>query len=73
MGARAPRRRLQKMAAVIGGRSEDFAALVSAQNGMPISTSRQIEGFPAATLLYYSGLAREQRTAEHREGFLGGG
>lgn len=65
---------LDKFAAVMAERSGDLAALVSAQNGMPISTARQIEGgFSGALLQYYSGLVREQPVEEQRQGLLGGG
>lgn len=65
---------LEKLAAAIAERSEDVARLVSAQNGMPISTARQIEGaFPGALLQYYTSLVRQQPVEEDRQGLLGGG
>jgi aldehyde dehydrogenase (NAD+) len=64
---------LLKMAAVVSEHGERFATLVSAQNGMPISTARQIEGgFPGALLQYYAGLVRQQPVEERRQGLLGG-
>lgn len=64
---------LEKLAASLAERGEDFARLVSAQNGMPITTSRMVEGgFPPALLQYYSALVREQPVEETRQGMFGG-
>lgn len=62
---------LTALASVIGAHGEEFATLVSAQNGMPISTARQIEGgFPGALLSYYGALVREQPPEEYRRGIF---
>jgi len=64
---------LERFADELTARAEQVTTLVSAQNGMPIALSRQIEGgFPALLLRYYAGLIREQEPEEQRPGLLGG-
>jgi len=64
---------LERFADELAARAERVAGLVSAQNGMPIALSQQIEaGFPALLLRYYAGLIREQDAEERRPGLLGG-
>ncbi|HEX6390921.1 MAG TPA: aldehyde dehydrogenase family protein, partial [Solirubrobacteraceae bacterium] len=64
---------LERLADALERRGEDTAQRVSAQNGMPIAISRQIEAvFPAAMCRYYAGLARETAFVEQRTGLLGG-
>ncbi|HWD03303.1 MAG TPA: aldehyde dehydrogenase family protein [Amycolatopsis sp.] len=64
---------LERLAEALGRRAEQTVRLVSEQNGMPISVSRQIEGqFPGALLQYYAGLVREQGTETSQAGLFGG-
>ena len=64
---------LETLAGAISEHAEEFARTVSAQNGMPLSTARQLEaGFPAALLAYYAGLARNQAVEETRQAMFGG-
>jgi acyl-CoA reductase-like NAD-dependent aldehyde dehydrogenase len=64
---------LEKLAASLAESGEDFARLVSAQNGMPISTARLVEcGYPPALLQFYSAIVREQPVEEQRQGMFGG-
>lgn len=64
---------LEKLAGLVGEKSEDIVRLVSQQNGMPISTARAVEGgFPGALLQLYAGMIREQQTEEDRPGMFGG-
>jgi aldehyde dehydrogenase (NAD+) len=63
---------LERIAAVYLNRQEEFAQRVSMQNGMPISTARQIEtAYPAALLQYYAGLVRKLPIEERRQGLFG--
>jgi aldehyde dehydrogenase (NAD+) len=64
---------IERLADILEGRGEDIAQRVSAQNGMPISLSRQIEAaFPPMLLRYYAGLVRATPMTELRDGLLGG-
>jgi aldehyde dehydrogenase (NAD+) len=64
---------IERLADILEGRGEDIARRVSAQNGMPISLSRQIEAvFPPMLLRYYAGLVRATPMTELRDGLLGG-
>jgi len=64
---------IERLADILERHGEDIAQRVSAQNGMPISLSRQIEAvFPPMLLRYYAGLVRATPTAELRDGLLGG-
>jgi aldehyde dehydrogenase (NAD+) len=63
---------LERLAAAYLARQEEFAQRVSAQNGMPVTTARQIEtAYPAALLQYYAGLVRQQPEEECRPGLFG--
>ncbi|MDV2477124.1 aldehyde dehydrogenase [Rhodococcus zopfii] len=63
---------LVRFAAELESRSEDTAARVSSQNGMPITLARQFEGgFPPVLLRYYAEMAAQQDD-EIRPGMLGG-
>ncbi|NMO02875.1 aldehyde dehydrogenase [Gordonia sp. TBRC 11910] len=63
---------LIRLADEIDSRKEQFAALVSAQNGMPITVASQLEAvYPATLLRYYAGLIAAQ-TDDIREGMFGG-
>src|SRR3546814_13780024 len=56
----------------LAARGEPLAAAVSAQNGMPIAPSSQLEAqFPLGVLQYYSGLARTMGAADVRPSQLG--
>ncbi|KMS71342.1 aldehyde dehydrogenase [Streptomyces viridochromogenes] len=64
---------MEAFATELEARAENIAQAVSSQNGMPISTARQLEGgFPAAVMRYYAGLARETSFSGVRSGLLGG-
>ncbi|HEY5853590.1 MAG TPA: aldehyde dehydrogenase [Aldersonia sp.] len=64
---------MRVLATELEARGDDTAALVSGENGMPISLSRVAEGKgPAATLRYYADLA-EQTPAEERRPSLRSG
>ncbi|MET7736752.1 aldehyde dehydrogenase [Streptomyces sp. NPDC005402] len=64
---------MEAFATELEARAGNIAQAVSSQNGMPISTSRQLEGgLPASVLRYYAGLAREIPFSEVRSGFFGG-
>ena len=64
---------LERLAGVMGERGEEFARLVSAQNGMPIATARAAEaGYPAGLLGMYAGIVRNQSVEETRQGAFGG-
>ena len=63
---------LERLATTYQARQEEFAQRVSAQNGMPINTSRQIEtAYPGALLQYYAQLARRSPVEERRQGLFG--
>jgi aldehyde dehydrogenase (NAD+) len=64
---------LERLAAAMAERGEDFARLVSAQNGMPITTARAAEaGYPVGLLQMYAGIVRDQQVEETRQGAFGG-
>ncbi|WP_433574797.1 aldehyde dehydrogenase [Nocardia brasiliensis] len=64
---------MTRLADVIDSRASEFAARVSAQNGMPISLAQQLEaGYPTAVLRYYANLAGESSFTDTRAGLLGG-
>jgi acyl-CoA reductase-like NAD-dependent aldehyde dehydrogenase len=64
---------IERLANILEGRGEEIAQRVSAQNGMPISLSRQVEAvFPPMLLRYYAGLVRATPMIELRDGLLGG-
>ncbi|MFJ9901043.1 aldehyde dehydrogenase [Streptomyces sp. NPDC091280] len=64
---------MDRLADAMERRADGFAERVSAQNGMPVSVSRQLEaGFPVMVLRYYAQLAREAVFDETREGLFGG-
>jgi aldehyde dehydrogenase (NAD+) len=63
---------LERLGAAYAARQEEFAQRVSVQNGMPITTARQIEtAYPAALLQYYAGIVREEPVEERRQGLFG--
>jgi aldehyde dehydrogenase (NAD+) len=64
---------LERFAQRMAERSEDFARLVSEQNGMPITTARAAEaGYPAGLLQMYAQLVRQEPVEEVRQGAFGG-
>jgi aldehyde dehydrogenase (NAD+) len=64
---------LERLADVMEARGEEFARLVSAQNGMPITTARAAEiGYPAGLLRMYAAMVRAQEEEEERAGAFGG-
>jgi aldehyde dehydrogenase (NAD+) len=64
---------LERLADVMEKRTEEFARLVSAQNGMPITTARAAEtAFPAGLLRMYAAIVRDQPVEEERAGAFGG-
>jgi aldehyde dehydrogenase (NAD+) len=64
---------IERLADSLDTRADDMAQRVSAQNGMPISFSRMLEGaFPQTVLRYYAGLIRDTALEETRAGLLGG-
>ncbi len=64
---------MERLADILECRAEELAWCVSAQNGMPITTARQLEGvFPVVLLRYYAGLARDLDVEESRAGWFGG-
>ncbi|MGV9826484.1 aldehyde dehydrogenase [Gordonia sp. NPDC003429] len=63
---------LRRFADEIDARKDDFATLVSSQNGMPIGVAGQLEAvYPATLLRYYAGLI-EAAAPDIREGMFGG-
>jgi acyl-CoA reductase-like NAD-dependent aldehyde dehydrogenase len=63
---------LRRFADAVDKRSDEFARLVSAQNGMPIAVASQLEAvYPAALLRYYAGLI-EAQDDDVRDGMFGG-
>nr|WP_197037848.1 aldehyde dehydrogenase [Microbispora sp. NRRL B-24597] len=63
---------LLRFADQIDSRKDEFATLVSSQNGMPIAVAGQLEAvYPATLLRYYAGLINAQ-TEDVREGMFGG-
>ncbi|MEH0573207.1 MULTISPECIES: aldehyde dehydrogenase [Streptomyces] len=64
---------LDRFAAALTARSDVLAALVSSENGMPITKSASANVLaPAATLSYYASLARGLDLEEERTAFAGG-
>jgi aldehyde dehydrogenase (NAD+) len=63
---------LDRFAAALKSRAKATAALVSRENGMPISLSIGVNGYgPAAMLTYYAGLVRDAASEEKRPGSFG--
>lgn len=63
---------IERLADALDARSEEMARLVSMQNGMPITVSRQIEAAtPQQMFRYYADLIRRTDLEEVREGLLG--
>jgi aldehyde dehydrogenase (NAD+) len=64
---------MRRLAVELGKRSQQFAEVVSSQNGMPVSIATMSEAaFPALLLDYYAGLAEGRPQQEVRAGLLGG-
>ena len=64
---------LDRFATAMEARSEQLARLVSAQNGMPVSISSQLEGaFPAVLLRYYGQQIQEWPLEQTRINPFGG-
>ena len=64
---------MERLADCLDARAEEMAHLVSAQNGMPITTAREAEGaFPQAVLRLYAELIRDVPLEDVREGTFGG-
>ena len=64
---------LERFAARVEARGEEFAQLVSAQNGMPISLTRHAEAVNMATMArYYATLIRDEPVEDSRPGMYGG-
>jgi aldehyde dehydrogenase (NAD+) len=64
---------IERLADCLDSRAEEMAQLVSAQNGMPITTAREVEGaFPQAVLRFYAELIRDVPSEEIRAGRFGG-
>jgi acyl-CoA reductase-like NAD-dependent aldehyde dehydrogenase len=62
---------MERLADEYDARAEQICRAVSAQNGMPIAISRQVEAsFPPAILRYYAGLVRKQPAEETRTAML---
>jgi acyl-CoA reductase-like NAD-dependent aldehyde dehydrogenase len=60
---------MRALAAELERRADETAAVVSGENGMPISLARIAEGRgPATTLRYYADLAERTPAEEHRPG-----
>ena len=63
---------MHRFADEIDRRKDEFATLVSSQNGMPISLAGQMEAvFPSVLLRYYADMAASQPD-DVREGMIGG-
>ncbi|BBZ04682.1 aldehyde dehydrogenase [Mycolicibacterium chitae] len=72
-GAAARAAAITSLATALLARSNETAAAVSTQNGMPISIASATEAVMPATLLnYYANLAAEQPAEERRSAFGGG-
>ncbi|MCX4409493.1 aldehyde dehydrogenase [Streptomyces sp. NPDC059837] len=66
-------RALVRLADELDARKEEMARRVSAQNGMPYSTSINFEAaVPAGVLRYYAALLEQTPTEERRAGVMGG-
>jgi len=64
---------MERLAVELDKRSEEMAQRVSAQNGMPISIARQLEGgFPMVVIRYIAKLASTLTFEESRPHLLGG-
>ena len=64
---------MERLAVELDKRSEEMAQRVSAQNGMPISIARQLEGgFPMVVIRYIAKLAGTLTFEESRPHLLGG-
>lgn len=64
---------MENLADGLDARAEEMAHLVSAQNGMPITTAREAEGaFPQAVLRLYAELIRDTPLEDVRDGRFGG-
>ncbi len=64
---------IDRLADEFAERAEQIAHSVAAQNGMPISIARQLEGgFPVALMRYYAGLARTAVFEQTHPHMLGG-
>ncbi|MEU9063628.1 aldehyde dehydrogenase [Streptomyces sp. NPDC048430] len=65
---------MERLADALDKRAEQFAQLVSRENGMPLSTSRASEAvIGSAMLRYYAALVRKQGTEEFRPALVGNG
>lgn len=63
---------LRRFADAVEARKDEFARRVSAQNGMPIAVSAQLEAvYPAVLLHYYADLV-ENQAEDVRDGLFGG-
>ena len=63
---------MEHLAAVAEARGEDFARVVSSENGMPIKLSRVVEAHTGPALLrYYAGLIRQRGAESTRTGPTG--
>ena len=63
---------LDRFAAALAARSEDLATVVSAQNGMPITTSGLLEaGLSVGLVQYYAGLAQSLAQPDIRPSQMG--
>jgi aldehyde dehydrogenase (NAD+) len=63
---------LNRFADVLEKHADDFSRAVSAQNGMPVAVSAQLESvYPATLLRYYAGLITAE-TEDVRAGLFGG-
>ncbi|MDH6573612.1 aldehyde dehydrogenase (NAD+) [Streptomyces sp. SAI-117] len=63
---------LYRLADALERRAEDVTRIVSAQNGMTIGLSQQVEGaLPAILLRYYADLVRDDQGETVRDGMLG--
>lgn len=63
---------MERFAAALQARGRETAAMVSRENGMPITLSKGANGFaPAQIIGYYAGLARHLAVEESRRGMFG--
>ncbi|MEU1520328.1 aldehyde dehydrogenase [Streptomyces sp. NPDC005811] len=64
---------MDRLADVMERRADEFAARVSAQNGMPVAIAGLLEtAYPTMILRFYAKLAREAVFEDTREGLFGG-
>lgn len=61
---------LERLAGQYESRAERIYRAVSAQNGMPITLSRQLEAFPPVLLRYYADLIRKEPASDVRAGLF---